>query len=126
MRFHVGRSGHADVREKDGLWAVLLWLNILAVRNESVKDIVTKHWAAFGRNYYSRHDYEEVDATAANGLIEHLRAQLEVLPGRKLPAGTVEDLLKPENKEKLKGILLYHVVSGKVISRRSLFRPEML
>jgi len=55
-----------------------------------VLDIVREHWATYGRNYYSRHDYEEVDATAANGLIEHLRAQLEVLPGRKLPAGTVE------------------------------------
>jgi phosphoglucomutase len=75
-------TGSNHVREKDGLWAVLLWLNILAVRNESVKDIVTKHWAAFGRNYYSRHDYEEVATDAANGLMENLRAQLETLPGK--------------------------------------------
>ncbi|MGD9511162.1 MAG: alpha-D-glucose phosphate-specific phosphoglucomutase [Geminicoccaceae bacterium] len=83
-------TGSDHVREKDGLWAVLLWLNILAARRQPVLDIVREHWAKYGRNYYSRHDYEEVDATAANGVIEHLRAQLEVLPGRKLPAGTVE------------------------------------
>ena len=83
-------TGSDHVREKDGLWAVLLWLNILAARKQPVLDIVREHWATYGRNYYSRHDYEEVDATAANGLIEHLRAQLELLPGRKLPAGTVE------------------------------------
>ncbi|MBX9454581.1 MAG: alpha-D-glucose phosphate-specific phosphoglucomutase [Rhizobium sp.] len=75
-------TGSNHVREKDGLWAVLLWINILAVRNESVKDIVTKHWAAFGRNYYSRHDYEEVATDAANGLMDNLRAQLPTLPGR--------------------------------------------
>ena len=75
-------TGSNHVREKDGLWAVLLWLNILAVRNESVKEIVTKHWAAFGRNYYSRHDYEEVETDAANGLMENLRTQLETLPGK--------------------------------------------
>jgi phosphoglucomutase len=76
-------TGSNHVREKDGLWAVLLWLNILAVRNESVKDIVTKHWAAFGRNYYSRHDYEEIETAAANGLMDNLRSQLTSLPGRK-------------------------------------------
>jgi phosphoglucomutase len=75
-------TGSNHVREKDGLWAVLLWLNILAVRNESVKDIVTSHWAAFGRNYYSRHDYEEVATDAANGLMDNLRDQLATLPGR--------------------------------------------
>jgi phosphoglucomutase len=74
-------TGSNHVREKDGLWAVLLWLNILAVRNESVKDIVTRHWAAFGRNYYSRHDYEEVETEAANGLMTHLRESLATLPG---------------------------------------------
>jgi phosphoglucomutase len=83
-------TGSSHVREKDGLWAVLLWLNILAVRNESAKDIVTKHWAAFGRNYYSRHDYEEVDSAAANGLVDNLRAQLATLPGKAFGALTVQ------------------------------------
>jgi phosphoglucomutase len=74
-------TGSDHVREKDGVWAVLLWLNVLAARGESVKDIVTKHWAEFGRNYYSRHDYEEVETEAANRLIGELRAKLPGLPG---------------------------------------------
>ena len=73
-------SGSDHVREKDGLWAVLLWLNILAVRRESVRDIVVKHWAEFGRNYYSRHDYEALDATVASALMEDLRNSLPALP----------------------------------------------
>ncbi|WP_454286069.1 alpha-D-glucose phosphate-specific phosphoglucomutase [Rhizobium arsenicireducens] len=77
-------TGSNHVREKDGLWAVLLWLNILAVRGESAKDIVTQHWATYGRNYYSRHDYEAVDTDAANGLIAALRAKLETLPGTRI------------------------------------------
>lgn len=74
-------TGSDHVREKDGLWAVLLWLNILAVRKESVKDIVEAHWKEFGRNYYLRHDYEGVDTDAANGLISDLRASLDKLAG---------------------------------------------
>ena len=70
-------TGSDHVREKDGVWAVLLWLNILAVRGESVKDIVTAHWREYGRNYYSRHDYEGVDADAANRLMDELRDKLD-------------------------------------------------
>ena len=66
-------TGSDHVREKDGLWAVLMWLNVLAARGESVADIVRSHWGKFGRNVYSRHDYEGVDSAAANGLVEHLR-----------------------------------------------------
>jgi phosphoglucomutase len=82
-------TGSDHVREKDGLWAVLLWLNILAVRKESVLDIVRQHWATYGRNYYSRHDYEEVDSDAANGLVTALREKLESLPGQSLGDLTV-------------------------------------
>ncbi|UVK38193.1 alpha-D-glucose phosphate-specific phosphoglucomutase [Mesorhizobium sp. AR10] len=74
-------TGSNHVREKDGLWAVLLWLNILAVRGESAKQIVTEHWASYGRNYYSRHDYEEVETDRANALVDELRAKLGSLPG---------------------------------------------
>ena len=74
-------AGSAHVREKDGLWAVLLWLNILARRRRSVAEIVREHWRDFGRNFYSRHDYEAVDADAANGLINALRGQIGKLPG---------------------------------------------
>jgi len=69
------------VREKDGVWAVLLWLNVLAVRRQPVKEILASHWAQFGRNYYSRHDYEAIDAGEATGLIDALRNKLAVLPG---------------------------------------------
>jgi len=75
-------TGSSHVREKDGLWAVLLWLNILAVRRQSVDAIVREHWATYGRNYYTRHDYEEVDAAAANALVDDLRARLPGLPGQ--------------------------------------------
>ena len=76
-------TGSDHVREKDGLWAVLLWLNILAKRRESVRDIVRQHWATYGRNYYSRHDYEEVESAGANAMMAGLRAALATLPGRR-------------------------------------------
>ncbi len=75
-------TGSDHVREKDGVWAVLFWLNILAVRGESVEAIVRDHWRRFGRNFYSRHDYEGVDTAAANGLMAQLRASLAALPGQ--------------------------------------------
>jgi phosphoglucomutase len=74
-------TGSDHVREKDGLWAVLAWLNVLAGRRQSVADIVRDHWTKFGRNYYSRHDYEGIDSEAANRLIVALRARLPSLPG---------------------------------------------
>jgi phosphoglucomutase len=76
-------TGSDHVREKDGLWAVLFWLNLLAVRKESVADIVQGHWRRFGRNYYSRHDYEGVDSDGANTLIEGLRKQTGQLRGKR-------------------------------------------
>ncbi|MBP0614143.1 alpha-D-glucose phosphate-specific phosphoglucomutase [Jiella mangrovi] len=76
-------TGSDHVREKDGVWAVLLWLNILAERRESVQDILDKHWAEFGRNFYQRHDYEEIDAKAANGLMESLRDRLASMAGQR-------------------------------------------
>jgi phosphoglucomutase len=69
------------VREKDGLWAVLLWLNILAERRQSVAEILSDHWATYGRNYYSRHDYEAVPTDEANALMEAFEAKLSDLPG---------------------------------------------
>ncbi len=76
------------VREKDGLWAVLFWLNILAVRQESVQAIVQQHWATYGRNFYTRHDYEAVDAERAQALVDDLRRRGSELVGQRL--GTVE------------------------------------
>ncbi len=85
-------TGSDHVREKDGLWAVLFWLNILAVREgESVEQIVRDHWRRFGRDIYSRHDYEGVDAVAAAALIDDLRGRLAALPGQRFarPDGSV-------------------------------------
>ena len=82
-------TGSDHVREKDGVWAVLFWLNILAVRGESVEQVVREHWQRYGRNYYSRHDYEAVDSAAANALMSALRASLATLPGRMIDGATI-------------------------------------
>ena len=79
-------AGSNHVREKDGLWAVLLWLSILAAKGQSVQDLMAQHWATYGRHYYTRHDYEEVDATAAEALMADLRGRLPSLPGSR-PGG---------------------------------------
>ncbi|MHB1238428.1 MAG: alpha-D-glucose phosphate-specific phosphoglucomutase [Gallionella sp.] len=72
-------TGSDHIREKDGLWAVLFWLNILAVRKQSVETIVLEHWARFGRNVYTRHDYEDIPTEAANGVMKHLQDSFESL-----------------------------------------------
>jgi len=83
-------TGSSHVREKDGLWAVLFWLNILAVRKTSVEDIVREHWQKFGRNYYSRHDYEGVDSGAAAAVLQQVRDQFSELPGQTLAGRVVK------------------------------------
>ncbi len=83
-------TGSDHVREKDGLWAVLFWLNILAVRKQSVADIVYDHWRTFGRDVYTRHDYEGVPAEGANALMEQLRANTDELKGQSLDGYTIE------------------------------------
>jgi phosphoglucomutase len=82
-------TGADHVREKDGIWAVLLWLSILAVRRESVQQIAHAHWARFGRNYYTRHDYESLDAAGARHLMAALSGQLSSLPGTRVGARTI-------------------------------------
>jgi phosphoglucomutase len=82
-------TGSNHVREKDGVWAVLLWLSILAARGQSVAEIAREHWASYGRNYYTRHDYEEIDSAVANGLMQAVVAQLPTLPGSVLAGRTV-------------------------------------
>jgi phosphoglucomutase len=74
-------TGSDHIREKDGLWAVLFWLNILAVRREPVSALLEDHWHRFGRNYYMRHDYEEIDADAARNLMQRLRDKSDELNG---------------------------------------------
>ncbi|MDK2126579.1 alpha-D-glucose phosphate-specific phosphoglucomutase [Parachitinimonas caeni] len=87
-------TGSNHVREKDGVWAVLFWLNLIAVRGQSVATIVQEHWARYGRNYYSRHDYEGIATDAADGLMAHLRSQLSALAGQTVgdfPIATADD-----------------------------------
>ena len=75
-------TGSDHVREKDGLWAVLFWLNLIARKRQSVSDIINDHWQKFGRDFYARHDYEAVDNKIANAIVEHLRTLLPTLPGQ--------------------------------------------
>ncbi len=82
-------TGSDHVREKDGLWAVLLWLNILAETKTSVKDLLAEHWGRYGRNYYSRHDYEDVESDKANALMTELRGKLSELKGQSFAGLTV-------------------------------------
>jgi phosphoglucomutase len=77
-------TGSDHVREKDGLWAILLWLNILAVRKQSVADIMAGHWATFGRNFYSRHDFEAIPTDRADAMMAALRDLLPSLPGQEV------------------------------------------
>ncbi|GLS87594.1 alpha-D-glucose phosphate-specific phosphoglucomutase [Cypionkella aquatica] len=83
-------TGSDHVREKDGLWAILLWLNILAVRKQSVAAILAEHWAKFGRNYYSRHDFEAIASDKADAMMAELRGALATLPGTTLEGLTVQ------------------------------------
>lgn len=82
-------TGSDHVREKDGLWAVLFWLNLIAARKESVEQIVRAHWRRFGRNYYTRHDYEGVDADRAKNVMSHLKSLQDGLVGQTLAGRTI-------------------------------------
>lgn len=82
-------TGSDHVREKDGLWAVLLWLNILAVRRQSVADMLRDHWQTYGRDYYSRHDFEAIASDRADALMADLRGALAGLPGQTFAGLTV-------------------------------------
>jgi phosphoglucomutase len=76
-------TGSNHIREKDGLWAVLFWLQILAVRGCSVAEVMTDHWGRYGRHYYSRHDYEAIASDAAHGLYDRVKGMLPTLVGER-------------------------------------------
>jgi len=82
-------TGSDHVREKDGLWAVLLWLNILALRGQSVVQILAEHWQKFGRNYYSRHDFEAIETPKADAMMAELRAGLSGFVGQSVEGMTI-------------------------------------
>ncbi len=83
-------TGSDHVREKDGLWAVLMWLNILAARQASVAEVMADHWAKFGRNYYSRHDYEALASATGEAIMAGLRGRLATLPGTRVAGMVVQ------------------------------------
>jgi len=83
-------TGSDHVREKDGLWAVLFWLNLVAKKRQTVADIVHEHWQKFGRDIYCRHDYEAVETPIANAIVEHLREQLPELAGKTFGEYTIK------------------------------------
>ncbi len=82
-------TGSNHIREKDGLWAVLFWLNVLAVTRKSVNELVAEHWKHYGRNYYARHDYEDVESVLANDMVQALENKLDTLPGKTFAGLTV-------------------------------------
>ena len=82
-------AGANHIREKDGIWAVLMWLNIIAVSKKNVEDIQHHHWQEFGRNYYSRHDYEGVENSKANSLMQNLEQKFDSLKGMELYGETI-------------------------------------
>ncbi|MBO1904104.1 alpha-D-glucose phosphate-specific phosphoglucomutase [Microvirga sp. 3-52] len=119
-------TGSNHIREKDGLWAVLLWLNILAVTRKPADQIVREHWATFGRDYYTRHDYEELETAPANELIDALRAKLPTLPGQRfggLTARSADDFAYTDPVDKSvtpkQGIRILFVEDARAVFRLS-------
>jgi len=114
------------VREKDGLWAVLCWLNIVAAKKQSVEAVVKAHWAEYGRNVYSRHDYEALPTEAANSVITHLRDQFDGLVGKTLVSyqfETCDDFSYTDpvdsSVSKLQGIRVLFTDGSRIVFRLS-------
>lgn len=101
-------TGSDHVREKDGLWAILMWLNILAVRGQSVSEIMAEHFARFGRNYYSRHDYEALPTDVANALLSDLSSRLGVLKGCIVQGMTIVDADEFSYHDPVDGSVSHH------------------
>ena len=114
-------TGSNHVREKDGLWAVLLWLNILAERKTSVADILTDHWRTYGRDYYSRHDFEAVPTKAANALMDQLRNNLPNLAGADVLKADEFSYLDPidGSVSNNQGIRIYFASGARAVLRLS-------
>jgi phosphoglucomutase len=119
-------TGSNHVREKDGLWAVLMWLNILAVSKKSVSELMISHWETYGRNYYCRHDYEAVDSDVANDLMNVLRDKLLSLKGRTEAGMTVSNADEfsyddpvDGSQSKNQGIRIFFEGGGRAVFRLS-------
>ncbi len=119
-------TGSDHVREKDGVWAVLFWLNLIAARNQPLCEIVKNHWTRYGRDYFTRHDYEAVNSERAADMIERLRGQLPDLPGREFAGLSVESVddfsyIDPidGSESRAQGIRIYFNNGGRVVFRLS-------
>lgn len=119
-------TGSSHVREKDGLWAVLFWLNLIAVKKQPVSEIANKHWQKYGRDYFTRHDYEAVDAAAANDMISQLKAKIPTLPGQVIAGATIEsaddfEYIDPVDNSKTtaQGVRIYLSNGGRIVFRLS-------
>lgn len=119
-------TGSDHVREKDGLWAVLFWLNLIAVKKQPVSDIVKNHWAQYGRDYFTRHDYEAIDSEKAHAMITQLKDKLSTLPGQNFSGIEIEKAddfgyIDPVDNSKTtaQGVRLYLNNGGRIVFRLS-------
>ncbi len=119
-------TGSDHVREKDGLWAVLFWLNLIAVKQQPVAAIVREHWARYGRDYFTRHDYESVDSDNAHQMINRLRLTLDKLPGKEFVGLRIESADDfsyhdpiDQSESTTQGIRVYLSNGGRIVFRLS-------
>ena len=119
-------TGSDHVREKDGLWAVLFWLNLIAVRNQPLSEIVKNHWTQFGRDYFTRHDYEAVNGERAQQMIVQLRDQLPKLPGKEFAGLSIESADDFRYSDPIdgsettaQGVRIYFTNGGRIVIRLS-------
>lgn len=119
-------TGSDHVREKDGLWAVLFWLNLIAVKKQPVSEIVRNHWSQYGRDYFTRHDYEAVDSADAQEMISQLKAKISSLPGQvfsgvKVKSADDFQYIDPVNNSKstAQGVRIYLNNGGRIVYRLS-------
>jgi phosphoglucomutase len=119
-------TGSDHVREKDGLWAVLFWLNVIASKNQPVYEIVRNHWAQYGRDYFTRHDYEAVDSDNAQQMITRLRGHLSDLPGQQfagLELVAADDFQYTDpidaSETSAQGVRVYFANGGRIVFRLS-------
>lgn len=119
-------TGSDHVREKDGLWAVLFWLNLIAVKKQPVSEIVRNHWSKYGRDYFTRHDYEAVDSVNAKKMISELKQNIPSLPGQVIAGITIESAddfqyIDPIDNSKTteQGVRIYLNNGGRIVFRLS-------
>ena len=118
-------TGSSHIREKDGIWAVLFWLNIVAVTGKSVKEITEEHWKKYGRSYYMRNDYEGLDLDVANKLMSDLENKLSALSGKEYGNFTVSEAKPyiyndPVDKSSTKnGLIVYFTDKSRIVYRLS-------